>query len=360
MTLFRYIFFKFATNILGVFVVVLALIFLVDFVEHLRRASDNPDFDILELAKMVAYHAPSLAEQIFPFAVLLGSMASLLMLSRTLELAVVRAAGVSVWQFVTPGAVFALLLGLFATTLYSPLAAEFLSRYDRMNLEIFGGRSSFMEMKRSGSWLRQRGADGETVIHAKNSADHGVKLAEVTAYVFDDNDLLIERVDAKTATLRPGRWELTEATVTKPGEALAEFETYVVSTHLTPEQVREIFGSDRSIAFWDLPDVIAASEAAGLPARGFKIQFQMLLAQPLSFVAMVFVAATVSLRIFRFANLVRMILTGVAAGFMLYILIQLARDLGMNGVTSPVFASWLPVCAAMVLSLSVLLFQEDG
>ena len=106
--------------------------------------------------------------------------------------------------------------------------------------------------------------------------------------------------------------------------------------------------------------MIKASETAGLSANGFRLQYQTLLAQPLTFVAMVYLAATVSLRIFRFGNLIRMILTGVTAGFVLYVLLQLARDLGMNGVTSPVFASWLPVILAMVLSVSVLLFQEDG
>ena len=241
MTLFRYIFWRFARNIMGVFVLVFALILLVDFVEHLRRASDNEDFEALTIAKMVLFHAPSLAEQIFPFAVLIGSMASLLMLSRSLELAVARASGISAWQFVFPGAVFAFLLGIFATTVYSPVAAQMRAEYDKLNLEIFGGRSSFMEMKRSGSWLRQRGADGETVMHADTSTDHGVRLGRVTAYVFDNDDNLIERIDAKTAVLRAGRWDLSEATVTRADARPVSYDSYVVSTNLSPEQVREIF-----------------------------------------------------------------------------------------------------------------------
>ncbi len=360
MTLFQYIFLKFARNIIGVYLVVLGLIFLVDFVEHLRRASDQEEFEISAIALMVFYHAPSLAEQIFPFAVLFGSMASFMMLSRTLELAVVRAAGVSVWQFVAPGAAFAFLLGVFATTIYSPVVAEMRANYDRMNFEIFGGRSSFMETKRSGSWLRQRSADGEAIIHAKSSMDLGVRLADVTSFVFDSQGALVERVDAETAVLRPGRWDLGNATVSRPDGNVVQFTSYVVSTNLSPEQVREIFGSNESIAFWDLPGIIDASDSAGLEARGFRIQYHMLLVQPLSFAVMVYLAATVSLRIFRFGNLVRMILGGVAAGFMLYVMVQFARDLGMNGLTSPALASWLPVCVAMVLSFSVLLYQEDG
>ena len=52
-----------------------------------------------------------LAEQIFPFAVLFGSMAALLQLSRKLELVVARAAGVSAWQFLQPGVLVAAAVG---------------------------------------------------------------------------------------------------------------------------------------------------------------------------------------------------------------------------------------------------------
>lgn len=359
-TLFRYIFMRFARNILGVFLLVVTLILLVDFVEHLRRASDKEGIETASIAMMVFLHTPSLAEQIFPFAVLFGSMASLLQLSRTMELAVARSAGVSVWQLVAPGIVFSLLLGVFATTVYSPLAAEMRAAYDRMNADIFGGRSSFMDTKRSGSWLRQRGIDGEAVIHAESAADQGVRLSTVTAYIFNDDDELIERVDARSAQLRPGRWDLADARVTRPGAGTSSFSNYVISTNLAPEQVREIFGSTQSIGFWSLPAMIDASEAAGLSAQRFKMQFQILLVQPLTFAAMVLVAATVSMKIFRFGNLIRMILTGVTAGFMLYVLTQVISDLGYSGAAPPAFASWLPAAFAMLLSLTILLYQEDG
>lgn len=359
-TLFRYIFLRFARNVIGVFGIVFLLILMVDFVELLRRAADREDVETGPVALMALLHAPSLAEQVFPFAVLFGAMGSLLQLSRTMELAVARAAGMSVWQLIAPGVAFALVLGIFATTVYSPVAAEMRARYDRMNADVFDGRSSFMDTKRSGSWLRQRGVDGEAVIHAQSSADRGVRLSKVTAYVFDDEDQLIERVDARKAQLRPGRWDLTDARVTRPGSGTATFETYVISTRLSPAQVREIFGSTQSIAFWELPAMIDASEAAGLPAQRFKMQYQILLVQPFTFAAMVLVAATVSMRIFRFGNLVRMILSGVVAGFVLYVLTQVISDMGFSGAASPAFASWLPAILAMLLSVTVLLFQEDG
>ena len=55
------------------------------------------------IAQLALFRTPAIAEQVMPFAVLFGSMAALLQLSRKLELVVARAAGISAWQFLQPG-----------------------------------------------------------------------------------------------------------------------------------------------------------------------------------------------------------------------------------------------------------------
>ncbi|MEM6617070.1 MAG: LPS export ABC transporter permease LptG [Pseudomonadota bacterium] len=360
-TLNKYIFVLFARNILGIYILILSLIYLVDFVEHLRRASDDEGVSIWRIVHLVALHGPSLAEQVFPFAVLIGAMASFFMLSRSLELVVARAAGISAWQFIMPGAVFAVILGVFATTVYSPIAASMREAYETLRIETFGGRDSvFARTRGGGFWLRQRGDDGQSVIQAASASDAGVYLTDVTVYIFDRNEVFVERIDADTAELRANSWNLTNTLVSTPAGDQTAYSEYVISTYLSATQVREIFGSAESVSFWDLPSVIDASLAAGLPATGFKLQYHVLFAQPFAFMAMVFLAATVSLRIFRLGNVLRMILAGIVAGFVLYIFGQILRDLGSSGSTTPLIASWLPAIVTMMASVTVLLHLEDG
>ena len=64
------------------------------------------------MAQLALFRTPAIAEQVMPFAVLFGSMAALLQLSRKLELVVARAAGISAWQFLQPGLFVALLIGI--------------------------------------------------------------------------------------------------------------------------------------------------------------------------------------------------------------------------------------------------------
>src|SRR5205085_10379250 len=108
------------------------------------------------------------------------------------------------------------------------------------------------------------------------------------------------------------------------------------------------------------PAAISASEHAGIRAERYKLQYQALLARPLLFVAMVLIAASVSLRIFRLGGVGKMVLSGVLAGFLLYVAQKLAGELGENGILHPVVAGWLPVVLGGAMGYWVLLRQEDG
>ena len=76
--------------------------------------------------------------------------------------------------------------------------------------------------------------------------------------------------------------------------------------------------------------------------------------------AMVIIAATVSLRVFRSGNIGRMIISGIVAGFVFYVVLKIMGDLGAAGVIRPSLSVWGPVVVALLLGTNVLLFQEDG
>ena len=98
----------------------------------------------------------------------------------------------------------------------------------------------------------------------------------------------------------------------------------------------------------------------GLIAAGYRLLFQKLLARPFLMVAMVFLAAAVSLRFFRFGGVQKMVLSGVAAGFLLYVLSKVTEDLSKADLMHPVTAAWLPVLAGGLTGFIALLYQEDG
>jgi lipopolysaccharide export system permease protein len=133
-----------------------------------------------------------------------------------------------------------------------------------------------------------------------------------------------------------------------------------LASNLDPSQVRESFIPPEAVPFWDLPGTIARTERAGLDAGRYRLQYEVLLARPLLFIAMVFVAASVSLRFFRFGGVAKMVLGGVAAGFMLYVATELMEDFGASGLVGPTVAAWFPAVVGSLLGTLALLHQEDG
>ena len=144
------------------------------------------------------------------------------------------------------------------------------------------------------------------------------------------------------------------------GCAPREYETYQVKTNLTAAQVRESFSTPETVPFWDLPAYIEIAERSGLAAAGYKLQYQILIARPFLLSAMVLLACSVSLRFFRFGGITKMVLGGIAAGFLLYVLSKVTEDLSKAELLHPAAAAWLPVLAGGLTGFVVLLYQEDG
>ncbi len=107
-------------------------------------------------------------------------------------------------------------------------------------------------------------------------------------------------------------------------------------------QVGESFATPETVPFWQLSSYIELAENAGLAAAGYRLQYYQLLAQPFYLVAMVLLAAAVSLRFFRFGGVQKMVLGGIGAGFLLYVLAKITGDLSKAGLMPPLAAAALP------------------
>ncbi len=359
-TLRRYIAKRFLLAITAAFGVCAALIFMIDMVELLRLSRKATDISMSALLWIALLRLPAYAEILLSFAVLVGSIAALLSLNRKSELAVMRAGGMSVWQFLSPGVTVALVLGIGATTLFNPLAAHARSIAERLVAEAFGQEASLVVASGEGSWLRQDGADGQSVMTARAAADQGLALAGVTVFQFDAHGRFAQRIDADRATLADGYWDLQRAIISRPGRDPESHEAYTLKTYLTRERAGEALGSETSVSVWQLPALIEVAERAGLSAARYKMQFALLVSRPMLLVAMVVLAATVSLKSFRSGGIQTMVLTGMVGGIGFFLLTEVSRQIGLAGVVSATAAAWVPIVLALLVSVTVLLHQEDG
>jgi lipopolysaccharide export system permease protein len=354
-TLSLYIARQFMAAVLAMLAALSGLVSLFDFIELLRRSATKPDATFALVTEIAALRLPYVAMQILPFAVLLGGIVAFWRLTRSSELIVARAAGVSAWQFLSAPLACALLLGAAATGLISPLSSVMLARaetLDNVYLRSSGGPTALAGGQ---LWLRQsdHGLDpqGVAILRARSVTLHGDVLLA--------NDVSVFRLSADDKLL-PGAWQLENARTMTPDHLPEPVGDMLLPTDLTVERVQESFASPDTLSVWALPDFIALLERSGFSAIRHRLHLQSLLALPLLAGTMALVSAGFSMRPTRRGGVAQMIGSGVAAGFALFVVSKVAEEFGDSGTLPAMLAAWVPALAGLMLAVALLLHLEDG
>ncbi|MCU0830627.1 MAG: LptF/LptG family permease [Rhizobiaceae bacterium] len=355
--LWRYFLISYLRTFLWVLLSVGMLIFLIDMVELSRRTSGIEGFSLGIVIGVSILKTPSLLMTYVQFLVLIASMMVLLSLNARQELVIARASGVSVWQFIMPIATGSLLIGLVAVGIVSPLAAAAQARAETLaasNGFNTGGDTRVVP------WFRQKNGDETIVIGARAIAEQGTRLSQAQVIVINADGRVVQRIDARQGVLRNNAWVLNNAVVYENGQAgRAEKQVRVPST-INADFLKQAMTNSSAVPFLKLPESMRAAEAFGLPTGRYAMEWHGLIALPAFLIAMTLIAATVSLRFARFGQSSTAILGGIVAGFLLYVVDEMAGSLGAAEAIAPVVAAWLPVTAAGLFGVTFLLHREDG
>lgn len=337
-----------------------ALVLLFDLVELLRRASGE-DVGLGILFSMALLNLPTLLQKVLPFAALFGGMFAFARLTRTHELVVARAAGVSVWQFMLPAFIITFLGGAFMVTVFNPFAALMADRHEVLEARHLQGRPTLLSVTRNGLWFRHATEAGHAVIHARAIAQQGVELQDVIIIEQEGpTDSYVMRIDAQTAVLREGYWEMTGATVSPADGRPERHSSYRRPTTLTLEQMQDSFASPETISFWSLPRFIQLLADSGFAAVQHRLHWHSILAMPLLLLAMVLIAATFSLRLTRRGGTGLLVSGGVLAAFLFFVLSDVVQAFGLSGKIPAVMAAWTPAGVCTLIGLSLMFHLEDG
>ncbi|MCU0906683.1 MAG: LptF/LptG family permease [Rhodobacteraceae bacterium] len=342
MTLHLYFARRFAASLLMVFGVFLVLSLLIDMLEQIRAFGGGR----AALADIVA-----------------------------LTLFNVPAAGRSALRSLTAPLVVALAAGTLAVGVLNPIVAATSKEYERLGDRLRGGAGSLLSISAEGLWLREGGlgnAGGslgedavQRVIRATRASLDGTELHGVTFLTFDADGVPLQRIEAGTAALGEGAWSLSGVKLWTLSAANPEREAQALDrldlpSTLTRDQIRDSFGQPFAVAIWDLPGFIADLDTAGFSARAHRVWFQMEIAQPVLFAAMLLLGAAFTLRPQRGGRTGVMVLSAILAGFAVFFLRDFARLLGETGQIPVALAAWSIPVAALLIAIALILHQEDG
>jgi lipopolysaccharide export system permease protein len=338
----------------------LGIIYLFDTVELLRRAAKVENITLLMTLEMGIFKLPEVGQLVFPFAILFSAMLTFWQLTRRHELVIVRSAGLSVWQFLIPIILVSFVIGIVNVGAINPIGTLFLNKYKNLETEYLDKKTSLITLSEQGLWLRQKNEEGTVIVHSEKIDIPTWTLQNTIVFFFSPENDFKKRIDATSAKLEAGKWNFNNAYMNQPQTIPEKTDLLTLSTDLTTNELEESFSDPETISFWKLPAYIKVLRSTGFDATSLEIHLQTLLSQPFLFMAMVLLAACVSLRPPRLGGTAIFIMAGVLIGFAVFFSASFLQALGASQQIPIFVAAWFPSMICFLLGLGWLMNQEDG
>ncbi|WP_170413943.1 LPS export ABC transporter permease LptG [Ruegeria atlantica] len=366
MILDRYFARRFIQSFLVIGSIFLTLMILIDLIEQVRRF-DEANLSFGQLLQLTLLNTPAAISEMLPLLVILSTIALFIGLARSSELVVTRATGRSGIRALLAPVVIALIIGAMAVGMLNPIAAATSEEYKRLAESYKNNGGSTLSISAEGLWLRQGSANGQSVIHARDTSNGDTfTLNQVTIITFAPDGTPTQQIVADQADLENGTWILTNAKIwsleggVNPETHATEHARLEVPTSLTRQRILDTLGEQDSVSVYDLPELIRDLREAGFSTKQYEVWLQVQLARPLFLMSMVLIGAAFTMRHVRFGGTGIAVLTAVLLGFGIYFIRNFAQILGENGQLPILVAAWAPPFAAILLSLGLLLHAEDG
>jgi len=207
---------------------------------------------------------PSIVISMLPFILFLSSMWVLIKLKNNRDLLSLRTFGVSNGKFIFLFSSIAFIIGIIILTALNPITSIAVKYYEDIKGSYDLDKSHLASINANGIWMREK--IGKNINIIKSGELKGNFLINVSIYKFNENNLLIERTEAKQANIRDTTWLIEDGyTIQFQDENIKnDFENLIFYSTFNREKLNSIYSNLDTISFYKL-----MTESKQLAARGY-------------------------------------------------------------------------------------------
>ncbi len=340
------------TVIGGSFMVLLvlgALLAFVDFVSELDEVGKG-SYSMFNAAQFVLYSLPKRLYELFPTAVLIGSLLSLGALAANSELTVMRAAGISIMRIV-----FSVLRAGFILLLFVALVGEFVVPISERQAQAVRAQELSQTVTLGGEggfWAR----DGQRFVYVSHVYP-GLNLGQVKVYEFDEIHQLKQITQARSAHFTQDKWQLEQVTRTdfsgtQVVSEQARFETW--DSLLNPDLFDVVSVKPENMSAYDLLLYSQYLNDNELESSHYLLAFWIKIFTPLSTLVMLLIALPFVFSSQRSAGAGNRVLFGLLLGIGFFLLNRTMNHLGQVYNVNPFISAAAPVLIVAMASFYAL------
>ena len=366
MTLAIYFGKRYLISFIRVFLSIVLLVLLFDFLTNLNRLNGIEaqiwNALILSLLRTTTYLSLAM-----PLIIMLSALAFSVSLSRSNEFIVLRASGVSALKGLFSVILSAFFLGIISIFILDPLAGKMIGYYDIKLDKLRSKEQSQVLINDNGYWMRQATLNGHQIIKAVSVSNNGQRLHQVTIFNYDKNGLVTERFFSESAALKNNELLLTNTIKwsdskikTNPIIANEKIKKLKIKTEITPTQLLDGYASPETISPWNMNKQIKKVKSSGFSVLKYQSKKMEQYARPFLFIVMVILGTVFTLQNSRSRNIGISVVLAVASGFFLHFFQNFCTTLGRSGEIPLIVATWSPIISIGLIAMTLFLHYEDG
>lgn len=284
---------------------------------------------------------PSIFFQVAPASVLLASIVTLGLMSRHNEIMAMKSGGISLWRITAP------ILGVVMIIYFALLGmSEFVIPSSNQNARairdlIIHKKKPVAAFKQNQVWIHSHQAIYKiNLYHPEKDILEGITL-----YRFDPNFQLIERVDARSARWKEGRWVFSEASLThfapEGFPVRKKYPELILSLPETPADFRVAEKDPDEMNYRELRDYVRKIERDGYDSSKYRCAMHAKISFPFIGVIMAFLGIPIALRKERGAGIALGVGMSILISFFCWGIFYLDLALGKAGTLPPFLSAWL-------------------
>jgi lipopolysaccharide export system permease protein len=346
----RMIIVRFFLSLIGISVFLLTL----EIVTYAREILDLRNGALSAVGYYAVLRAPAVLSTFTPISVLLALLLALTELSYRNEITAIWAAGLSPARLMLMLIPLGLLLGGFHFVVSDrgiPAAAPILRQWGIGDY----GEKQLKVSDRDPIWMRA----GQDILRATSSNSTATELEGVVIFRRNEGGLLTEEVFAKNASLRDGRWELSDVVVyyseNAPPDRLAKM---IYSGNLHPAAAGARSGDPEEMTLQDLAYFIENLGFGIRPTFVYQTWWHKRIAYIFTTFMMICLCIPLVVRFRRGGGIGYLFAAGVGMGFLFFILDGISVTMGELGFVTPWLAAWSPLLVFSGIAATIALRVE--
>jgi lipopolysaccharide export system permease protein len=343
---------------LSIGLVFLALITLFAFLDliHELNAMGQGQYHLGYVLLFVMLTIPGHVYELFPVAVLIGTIVALVQMAASSELTVFRSSGASLWQMI--GALFKIALPLVVLSLVCGelLAPPSERMAQELRLKAQNAQVSLKEF-RSGVWVK----DERSFVNVKNVMPDA-SLSNIDIYQFDDTYHLQSITNAKRANfIGDGRWQLEDVLETrfsKEGTSINVQPLQEWHSALNPSIFTVLLVVPEQMSAWSLYQYSEHLRENRQKSARYEIAMWDKLVYPFALLVMMLLALPFASYHRRAGGVGAMIFMGIVLGLVFHFVGRLFATLGALNDWQPFISATAMIGMFLLLGMAMLWWTE--